>query len=349
MQPFPNFKHFTTTHHCVTGSLRHIYAFHDYNISEEMMLGLGEGVGFIYWHMKGTLPFIGGRANAGRSGEEGLEKAVARRTGVGAEAFFTSSARKAEAALLADLEAQIPVFLILDMGFLPYFDFGGEEYHFGYHVVVACGYDPETSLVLLADRDEELHPVSLADLAQARGSTYKPFPPRHGSYRFDFSGAHPPQPEEMLAAIRQTADRMLAPPISNLGAKGIRKAAGLISRWPKMLTEKELRDTCINTAFMIDARGGTGGGIFRYMYGRFLDEVAVIIGQEKLAAAGDQMKVIGDRWEEVAHLFGMAYEANKPAEQLEEICTLLPPIADMEEQAWTALRDQLEGVSGSGS
>lgn len=45
------------------------------------------------------------------------------------------------------------------MGYPPYFDFGGQEFHFGYHVVLACGYNPETRLVLIADRDEVLHPV----------------------------------------------------------------------------------------------------------------------------------------------------------------------------------------------
>ena len=336
LQPFPGFKHFTT-HHCVTGSLRHIYAYHDFPISEEMLLGLGEGVGFIYWHMKGTLPFIGGRANLERPNEEGLEKAAARRTGVKAASFRTSSARKAEAALLADLEAQKPVFLILDMGFLPYFDFGGEEFHFGYHVVVACGYDPEASLVLIADRDEKLHPVPLEAIAKARRSTYKPFPPRHGSYLFDFSSAHPPQSAEMLTAIHHTAQRMLAAPISNLGVKGIRKAAGRIRKWPEVLTEKELRDTCINTAFMIDARGGTGGGIFRTMYGRFLSEAAAATGRSELAAIGKLMKAIAEQWEAAAQLFEAAYTSDSPAQQLEEIAALLPPIADQEEAAWSAL------------
>jgi hypothetical protein len=36
-QPLPGFQHFTT-HHCVTGSLRHIYAFHRYPIGEDMLL-----------------------------------------------------------------------------------------------------------------------------------------------------------------------------------------------------------------------------------------------------------------------------------------------------------------------
>jgi hypothetical protein len=168
MQPLPGFKHFTS-HHCVTGSLRHIYEFYGYPISEEMLLGLGEGVGFIYWHMKGTLPFLGGRANIERPGVEGLEKALGRRCGVGVEALRTTSAGKAQKTLLEMLQANQPVMLVLDMGFLPYFDFGGQEYHFGYHVVVACGYDPQTGQVLLADRDEALHPVSLETLEKARG------------------------------------------------------------------------------------------------------------------------------------------------------------------------------------
>ena len=61
------------THHCITGSMRHIYDFYDHSVSEEMLLGIGAGVGFIYWHQKGMAPMIGGRANAGRPGEEGLE------------------------------------------------------------------------------------------------------------------------------------------------------------------------------------------------------------------------------------------------------------------------------------
>ncbi len=152
-------------------------------------MGLGAGVGFIYWHTKGALPFLGGRANLERPGVEGLEKAVGRRTGVAVESFRTDSARKAEKTLLDMLTADQPVMLVLDMGYLPYFDFGGQEFHFGYHVVVACGYDHETQQVLVADRDKELHPLPMADLAKARGSKYQPFPPHHAWYTFEFDRA----------------------------------------------------------------------------------------------------------------------------------------------------------------
>lgn len=140
------------THHCVTGSMRHIYEFHGYPISEDLLLGLGAGVGASYWHFKGMTPFLGGRANVGRPGEEGLEKCAGRRTGVRVELFRTGSAAKAEKALIAQLAAHQPVMVQLDMGFLPYFELPA-GYHFGWHVVVVAGYDPQTQTVLVADRD----------------------------------------------------------------------------------------------------------------------------------------------------------------------------------------------------
>ena len=337
LKPLPGFKSFAT-HHCVTGSMHHIYEFHDYPISEDLLLGLGAGVGFVYWHMKGTPPFYGGRANVGRPGEEGLEKIAGRRTGVRVESFQTSSARKAEKALLDMLAAGEPVMIHVDMGFLPYFDLP-EGYHFGGHVVVVCGYDPETRQVVIADRDEELHPVSLEDLEKARGSTFKPFPPRHKWYTFDFSGKRPPKPEEVRQAIREVVTGMLEPPITNLGVKGIRKAAKRTPKWPEIMDKGELRYACFNIFIFIDATGGTGGGIFRYMYSRFLREAAEITGDDRLLPIADEFQRIGDRWQVVAEMFKGASEADNPATMLSEISAPLLELADLEEAAWSRLRE----------
>jgi hypothetical protein len=157
LNPIKDFQHFTT-HHCVTGSMRHVYVHNQHEVSEDMLLGLGGGVGFIYWHMKGTAPFMGGRGK-GRPGH-GFETCAGIRTGVMIEEHTTTSASKAEKSLLEQLDAGHPVMVQCDMGFLPYFDFGGYEYHFGAHVVVVCGYDPETRQVLIADREEALHPIA---------------------------------------------------------------------------------------------------------------------------------------------------------------------------------------------
>ncbi|MER7246909.1 BtrH N-terminal domain-containing protein [Kribbella sp. NPDC000426] len=325
------------THHCVTGSLKHIYDFHGYPISEELLLGLGRGLGFVYFHFKGADPFYGGRANHASPREEGLEKTAGRRTGVAVTVGSTSSSRVAQDGLRDLLRVGEPVLLYVDMGFLPYFDLPA-GYHFGGHVVVAVGYDPDTEQVLIADRDLELHPVDWDVLEKARGSAYKPFPPHHTWYTFDFSRAREPRPEDVHAAIREVCDGMLTPPIANLGVRGIRKAIQETLRWPESLGPDELRRTCFNTAMFIDARGGTGGGIFRYMYARFLTEAAILTGEPRFGDLAPELTAIGDLWEDVAATFADAAELDHPADLLAAATTPMLEIADREQLFWQRLR-----------
>lgn len=335
LRPLPGFATYPT-HHCVTGLLKHVYDYHGFPVSEELLLGLGRGIGFVYFHIKGTDPFYGGRANVARPGEEGLEKSAGRRTGVAVQSHATSSARTAQAALRAMLEAGEPVLVYLDMGFLPYLELP-EGYHFGGHVVVVAGYDPGTGQVLVADRDKELHPVGWQALEQARGSQYKPFPPRHTWYTFGFTGARQPTPAEVRESIGEVCRGMLAPPIANLGVKGIRKAMRETAKWPQVLDAAALRRTCLNVAMFIDHRGGTGGGIFRYMYARFLGEAASITGESRLAGMVAELTAIGDRWEQVAAAFENAAVADNPADLLQSATEPMREIADREQDFWERL------------
>jgi len=341
LQPLEGFQPLRTRH-CVTGSMRHIYEFHGYPISEDLLLGLGAGVGFVYWHMKGTAPFLGGRANVGRPGEEGLEKTAGKCTGVRVQTFYTASAKKAEKAVLDLLASGEPVMVQLDMGFLPYLNFQ-KEYHFGGHAVVLAGYDPEMRQVLVADRDEELHPVSLEALARARGSRFKPFPPRNKWYMFDFKNKRRPEAREVWQAIRETTKGMLKPPIVNLGVKGIRTAAQRVLKWPEIMNEDDLRFACFNVFIFIDAKGGSGGGIFRYMYGRFLKEAAAITGDAALADVAEEMQSVGDQWQRVAQIFEEAYVAPSPSTLLPEASSIIYAIADREQTAWEKLEKTVRG------
>jgi hypothetical protein len=335
LKPFDGFQSLET-HHCVTGSLRHIYEFYDHPLSEEMLLGIGSGVSFIYWHSKGMAPFFGGRGNVGRPGEEGLEITAGRRTGVHVEKHHTSSTRKAEKSLLELLEARAPVMLNVDMGYLPYFDLP-EDYHFGAHAIVVCGYDPDTKEVLIADRDTSLHPVPWEALAQARSSTYKPFPPGNMWFTFDFSQKRQPTKAEIWEAIGDVCENMLHGPISNIGVRGIRKAARQVFQWPQKMSTDEIRWTCFNTYIFIDAIGGTGGGLFRTMYARFLHEAAEIMQDNRLFQVSDNLKTLGDQWQEVAQIFKHASSIEDPATILPKIISQLLTISENELHSWSKL------------
>ncbi len=54
-----------------------------------------------------------------------------------------------------------------------------------------------------------------------------------------------------------------------------------MKKWPKVFSEKELRENLYNLYTYIEI-GGTGGGAFRYMYSKFLKESAEITGNKEL-------------------------------------------------------------------
>jgi hypothetical protein len=339
LKPLEGFQHFPT-HHCVTGSMRHVYVYNGHDLSEEMLLGIGAGVSFSYWHFKGQPPFMGGRGGF----KPPLEEVTGQRTGVSITSQATTSARKARKTLLEMLDSGQPVMIQCDMGFLPYFDFGGEEYHFGGHVVVVCGYDPDSDQVLVADRDEELHPVSMEDLERARGSTHKPLPPKHRWYTFDFSGMRQPTPEEVRQAILEMTQAMLEPPIRNVGVKGICKAAQMVPKWPERLSEDELRFALFNAYIFVNAAGGTGGGSFRYMLSRFLGEASEILSEPRLAESASEFQAIGDEWEKLADWYREASEAPDPSALMGECAAPLNALASLEEAGWQRLREIVMGT-----
>ena len=220
---------------------------------------------------------------------------------------------------------------------MPYLDLP-EDYHFGHHVVVAAGYYPEKRQVLIADRDEGLHAIFLDTLEQARGSKFKPFPPQHAWWGFDFNNSHRPRAGDIHKAIREVSIRMLEPAISNFGVKGIQKTAEQVLKWHETMDDEQLRWTCFNTFVFIDATGGTGGGIFRYMYSRFLREAAGILGDERLITISDSFWSIGDRWQEVAGIFKLtANQDTDPKAILPKTTKPLKELADREEQVWEKL------------
>lgn len=331
-----------TTDHCITGSLRHIYEFYGYHISEDMLLGLGAGLGFSYWHIKGVPPIFGGRANFERPGEKGLEKIVGERTGVQVESYYTLSRKKAEAALIALLNAGKPVMVYVDMGFLPYFDLP-EGYHFGGHAVVVAGYDAAAGQTLIADRDGVLHLVSLEALEKARSSTFKPFPPRHAWYTFDFTHRHPISVDAVRQAISEVVAFMIEPPMANFGVKGIRTAAKRVCHWPQIMADHQVREACETVHYYIHADGGTGGGIFRYMYSRFLREAGFIADDVRLVQSAAELRAIGDQWQHIDSLFIEAAKAPDLLPKLQEATTAMLSVADCEQQLWETLQGVISG------
>ncbi|MBI5565166.1 MAG: DUF4872 domain-containing protein, partial [Chloroflexi bacterium] len=241
IQPVAGFKALDGCH-CVTASFKKVCAFNRYDVSEEMLFGLGAGPGFMYWHQRGSLPFFGGRGSAD------FNQAVARRTGIQVIEHETGSRKKADRELLRLLYAGQPVCLYADMAYLTYLDLP-EDAHFGGHLIVAAGYEAATRTVVIADLEPKMtgvktghfYTLPLEQLALARASNHQPFPPKNHWFTFDFAHAHPPERAEIYAAIDQTAQAMLHPPIKNMGVAGIRTAATRVRQWSAQFDPQALR------------------------------------------------------------------------------------------------------------
>jgi len=328
-------------YHCQTSSLAKLFRFYGHPLSEEMMLGLGAGMGFMYWKMKiggADSVFIGGRTN------KAFFEDLGRRTGVTMQVVTTSSKRRAESALLEKLKRGEPAMLFGDMGYLPWFHFP-MDYHFGGHTFVVCGYDGERT-VLASDMDQAASgpkpgfyfPVSLEQLSKARSSSYKPFPPNNAMLDVDFSAYRPPDGENIRSAIAQTCNGMLNPPIKNMGVSGIRYAAKEILRWGERFAEHDLRMNLFNLYVFIEI-GGTGGGCFRYMYSRFLKEAAAITGDDRLLALAADMQHAGEILSEIGLLFKDPETAHDLDTRIRQASELFVQAAALEESTFSALEN----------
>jgi hypothetical protein len=339
IQPFDNCPSLDG-YHCQTNSLTKIFHHYYHPLSEDMILGLGAGMGFIYWQMKmgaTDYVFIGGRGNTKEFFND-----LGKRTGVKIETISTSSAKKAEAALLKKLTKKEPIMVYGDMGFLPWFELP-KDYHFGGHTFVVCGYDGKKT-VLASDIDQKAcglkkgfyYPVSLEQLSKARNSTYKPFPPKNTYLEFDFKNYHDPNKRDIYSSIKQTIESQLNPPIKNIGVKGIRHTAKELLKWPNIFKDKELRMNLFTLYIFIEI-GGTGGGCFRYMYSRFLQESSKITGNKDLITAAQGITESGDIFSEIGLLFKDAENNTEIKKNIKAASDKFNTIADIEEKAFSTL------------
>jgi hypothetical protein len=284
-------------HHCETNAARNVFAHAGLNLSEEMLFGLGEGLGFIYWAMKCMpYPVIGYRN--GTAGDV-LEKACPR-LGIGCRAVETKSEAKAYDGLRTMLAAGRPACIFLDMGFLPYLRLP-EGAHFGGHAVTVYEVDEAAGTARLSDVLDEPQAVSLEDLRRARGSIYRPFPPKNRLMDFTLPDALPDLGPVALDAIRANAEFVGHPPISNLGLRGFAKFARELRKWPSTMGPGQLLGALVN-AFTYIEIGGTGGSGFRPMYARFLREAQALTGERRLLEAAE----LCDRSGEAISALGVA-------------------------------------------
>src|SRR5688572_15529603 len=130
--------------HCETTATGTLLLQSGIRLSEPMLFGLGEGLGFVYWKMKTMpAPFLGGRIKPDR-----LTFNLARNLGVTLAVKETSSQAAAWEKVKCLVDGGKAVGLKLDSFHLEYF---ARPIHFAGHYVALYGYD-ETHAFLVDTR-----------------------------------------------------------------------------------------------------------------------------------------------------------------------------------------------------
>ncbi|MFX0168573.1 MAG: BtrH N-terminal domain-containing protein [Candidatus Hodarchaeota archaeon] len=280
--------------HCETSAVRKIFLYNNLPISEEFLFGLGGGIGFIYWYVKQMpAPMVGGRGG----GRYFIENA-AYRAGASITVHRTMSSKKGHAWLLEKLEAQQPVVIYADIACLPYTGVP-EDAHFGQHALVVYGVDEGANTVYISDRGQRGVTVTVDELKRARASKYPPWPPQHAIFEFSLPKALEISKEKVVDALTTTVDKMLNPPIRNIGLKGIQKWAELILQWPEIFPDERLWQA-LYQGFIYIETGGSGGSAFRPMFVRYLQEVEERFPMSGLDAVISKYQEAGKIWSKIA-------------------------------------------------
>ena len=281
--------------HCETTAFKRVLDYHGLSLSEEMLLGLGGGIGFIYWYMKMMpSPFIGTRYGKGTV----FPINICRRIGAEVSIIETSSSKRGYEELKALLRTGEPAVVYGDMVYLPYLALP-EMAHFGGHVVVVFGLDEAKEQVHIYDRGRNPVTASVDDLAKARGSKFPPFPPKHRMLKISYPAKVGNLEEGIIESIRECCEYMLKPPIKNIGLPGMKKWSKVVAKWPEEFGGINLLGALMNGFIYIEI-GGTGGSAFRPMYAKFLEEASRVVNKPALKEVAEMIRESAGSWSEIA-------------------------------------------------
>lgn len=286
------FKH-TTGSHCESTTMKDLIMHEGIEITEEMVFGLDCSFGFTFFDSSqsqnavtefgmGIPLFIGGK-----QGSITKESMACRILGLNIKFETFSSPDVAWDSSKKRINQDIPLGLQVDIGYLLYFNWG-EQLHFGGHFITLVGYDEAKNLAFVYDTElADLQLIPIEDLKKARSSKHGPrFLHPHNTQvtimkRPD--GKKPPFSQAVKLALQQVAWQVVYPSTNRHGIPALRLFAKSVLRWKDILngnmkhpyTDKIVpkASTMLKMMYGLIEEWGTGGAIFRKLYGNFLKEL----------------------------------------------------------------------------
>ena len=284
-----NFVH-RVGHHCESSSMRDMFEFYGFPMSEAMAFGLDATMGFGFFDTTNSVSFIP-ESNipfflGGKQGTIEPNSLACRLLGITLRKQSFTSADKAWEESKKLINQDIPLILQIDLGYLPYLEEEG-DIHFGGHAIILAGYDEENGIAFVGDSEfEGLKEVTIEQLKRGRSSEYGPKFMLPNNTQFSMlrrsDGKHPPFAAGVKLAIQKVVNNMLRPSMNNIGIQGLKLFANSIPAWKEKLRGESLDatgKTISRSRLMFELiygyieTWGTGGASFRNLYKSFLEEL----------------------------------------------------------------------------
>jgi hypothetical protein len=278
--------------HCETTATGTLLLQLGIELSEPMLFGLGEGLGFIFWNMKSMeFPFIGGRVKP-----DVLTENIARNLNLELTVKETISTQKAWYDVKELVDNGQAVGLKLDCFHLEYFS---KPFHFAGHYTAIYGYDKENAFLVDTKQQGGQVKTSLKSLSLARAEKGS-MSSKNLYYILCKTNKIFDLKTGIVTAIRNNATEYINPPIANIGYKGILKTSSEIIKWFK--SSKDIESDFKTTAMLME-KAGTGGALFRNLYRDFLKESYDLFKLDKLKIGYEAFVEIAELWTSVSQLF----------------------------------------------
>ena len=314
--------------HCASTALADAAAFLGHPLSEAMCFGLGAGLGFAY--LSGDI-FYPTRLTATRS--RILELNFFENLGLGRTWLQNPDPERATAAAKAGLDQGVPFLMRADIFHLDYYK---SKAHFPGHVILLWGYDDQAKTALVADTERPgLQEVPLASLQRARFSDQPGYSVRGDNIPVDWNWKDPDLRPAVRRALRKQAQDLIYPEYAAAGIFGFPAFIRALADLPDWGRAKDWQWSA-RWFYQVIEKRGTGGGAFRKLYARFLEEAAALVPEAAAIAPAGEMFAISELWSELSRRLKAISEQDRPEG--------LGPAANLLGQIYEREKKMMEGI-----
>jgi hypothetical protein len=271
--------------------------------TEEMLFGLGGGLGLIYFlfDLHGGHPIVvGTRYHASEAKTPVFVMQMCEAWGATTELKHSTSRSAATKSLTKMLDDGFTPIVWVEYTKLPYLFLSGHPNMY-YTIVV---YEKDGDEFIVGDLGPSAARISVEELEEVRHSHYAP---KFRSLTIKEAPAKPDVRELVAERIQLSCSQMLEGlGISNFGLQAFKKWADMLTNtknkkgWSNCFTDGPALHEAMSSLYEQIELRGFGGSAFRGMYADFLDQAAGVIRKSGLKKVAEQFREADDSWHKIA-------------------------------------------------